>query len=147
MRLGIAEILIKASKLSKNQEKIDFLRQNFSKPLGTVVKYMLDPNVKFMLPEGAPPYKKNDLTGQETRLYSEVRKFYLFLEGCPKNINKIRREAIFIEMLENVDPNDAEFLIAMKDKKLPYKGLSVKLIKEAYPGLIEEEKEVNEQVS
>jgi len=147
MRLGISEILIKASKLSKNQEKIDFLRQNYSQPLGTVIKYMLDPNVKFALPEGAPPYKKNDLTGQETRLYSEVRKLYLFLEGCPKNINKIRREALFIEMLENVDPNDAELLVAMKDKKLPYKGLSVKLVKEAYPGLIEEEKEVNEQVS
>lgn len=147
MRLGISEILIKASKLSKNQEKIEFLRQHYSQPLGTVIKYMLDPNVKFTLPEGAPPYKKNDLTGQETRLYSEVRKLYLFLEGCTKNLNKPRREALFIEMLENVDPNDAELLIAMKDKKLPYKGLSVKLIKEAYPGLIEEEKEVNEQVS
>lgn len=147
MRLGISEILIKASKLSKNQEKIEFLRQHYSQPLGTVIKYMLDPNVKFTLPEGAPPYKKNDLTGQETRLYSEVRKLYLFLEGCTKNLNKPRREALFIELLENVDPNDAELLIAMKDKKLPYKGLSVKLIKEAYPGLIEEEKEVNEQVS
>lgn len=146
MRLGIAEILIKASKLTKNQEKIDFLRQHYSAPLGTVIKYALDPNIEFDLPEGAPPYKKNDLTGQETRLYSEVRKLYLFLKGCPKNLNKIKREALFIEMLENVDPNDAELLIAMKDKKLPYKGFTPKFIKEALPGLLEE-KAVNEQVS
>jgi hypothetical protein len=147
MRLGIAEILNKASKLSKNQEKIEFLRKNYHPALGTIVKYTLDPNVKFILPEGAPPFKRNDLTGQETRLYAEVRKLYLFLEGCTKNLNKVRREALFIELLENVDPNDADLLIAMKDKKWPYKTLSAKLMKEAYPGLIEEEKELNEQVS
>jgi len=147
MRLGIAEILNKASKLSKNQEKIEFLRKNYHPALGTIVKYTLDPNVKFLLPEGAPPFKRNDLTGQETRLYAEVRKLYLFLEGCTKNLNKVRREALFIELLENVDPHDADLLIAMKDKKWPYKTLSAKLMKEAYPGLIEEEKELNEQVS
>jgi len=144
MKLSLSEILEKASKLSKNQEKIDFLRQHFSQPLGIVVKYALDPNIKFVLPEGEPPYKPNDLTGQETRLYSEARKLYLFLDTCTKNINKIRREALFIEMLENVDPKDAKLLIAMKDKKLPYKNLTLKLIKEAYPGLIEEEKEVGQ---
>lgn len=146
MRLSISEILEKASKLSKTQDKIDFLRQHWSQPLGMVIKYALDPNVKFNLPEGAPPYKPNDIVGQETRLYSEARKLYLFLEGSNKNLNKIRREALFIEMLENVDPKDAELLIAMKDKKLPYKNLNVKLFKEAYPGLIEEERKV-EQVS
>lgn len=144
MRLSISEILEKASKLSKNQEKIEFLRQNYSQPLGTVVKYALDPNIKFVLPEGAPPYKPNDLTGQETRLYSEARKLYLFLDTCTKNLPKMRKEALFIEMLENVDPRDAKLLIDMKDKKLPYKGLTLKLIKEAFPGLIEEEKEVEQ---
>lgn len=146
MKLSISEILQKASSISKTQDRIEFLRQNYSKPLGTIVKYALDPNVEFDLPEGAPPYKKNDLTGQETRLYSEVRKLYLFLKGCPKNINKIRREALFIEMLENVDPKDAELLLAMKDKKIPYKGFTVKFVKEAFPGLLEE-KVVYEQVS
>lgn len=144
MRLSISEILEKASKLSKNQEKIEFLRQNYSQPLGMVVKYALDPNIKFVLPEGAPPYKPNDLTGQETRLYSEARKLYLFLDTCTKNLPKMRKEALFIEMLENVDPRDAKLLIDMKDKKLPYKGLTLKLIKEAFPGLIEEEKEVEQ---
>lgn len=146
MRLSISEILEKASKISKTNERIEFLRKNYSPPLGTIIKYALDPNVEFDLPEGAPPYKKNDLTGQETRLYSEVRKFYLFLKGCPKNINKIKREALFIEMLENIDPKDAELLIAMKDKKLPYKGFTAKFVKEAFPGLLEENV-LNEQVS
>jgi len=144
MRLSISEILDKASKLSKNQEKIDFLRQHYSQPLGIVLQYALDPTIKFTLPEGAPPYTANRVPGQETRLYSEARKLNLFLDSCTKNINKIRREALFIEMLENVDPKDAELLIAMKDKKLPYKGLSSKLIKEAFPGLVQEEQKGNE---
>jgi hypothetical protein len=144
MRLGIAEILEKASKLSKSQEKIEFLRQHYSPPLGLIVKYAYDPNIKFVLPEGAPPYKANDIPGQETRLYSEARKLYLFLDTCTKNLPKMRKEALFIEMLENVDPKDAKLLIDMKDKKLPYKNLTVKLMKEAFPGLIEEEKEVGQ---
>lgn len=147
MRLGIAELLEKASKFKKNEEKITFLRQHWSQPLGNIIQATLNPNIRFNLPEGAPPYKKNDLTGQETRLYSEVRKLYLFIEGSKKNLNKVKREALFIEMLEAVDPRDAELLIAMKDKKWPYKGLPVKLIKEAYPGLLQEESTTNEQVS
>lgn len=147
MRLSISEILEKASKLSKNQEKIDFLRQNYNQPLGIVLQHAFDPNIKFVLPEGAPPYTPNKVTGQETRLYSETRKFYLFIDTCTKNINKARKEALFIEMLENVDPKDAILLIAMKDKKLPYKGITAKLIKEAYPGLIKEDQKENEQVS
>jgi hypothetical protein len=72
------------------------------------------------------------------RLFAEIRRLYLFLKGGNPNLTKLRRETLFIELLESVHPSDAKILIAIKDKKLPYKGLTAKLVKEAFPGLIEE---------
>jgi hypothetical protein len=57
----------------------------------------------------------------------------------------VKREALFIQFLEGVDPKDALLIVSAKDKKLPYKGITAKIINQAYPGLIlEKEKEVSE---
>jgi hypothetical protein len=39
-------------------------------------------------------------------------------------------------VLESIHPKEAKVLIAVKDKKLPYKGLTKKLVEEAFPGLL-----------
>jgi hypothetical protein len=46
-----------------------------------------------------------------------------------------RREQLFIELLESVDPGDAKVLIGMKDGKLPYRGMTRKLVADAFPNL------------
>ena len=55
----------------------------------------------------------------------------------------LRRESMFVELLERVDPNDAILILAVKDRKLSYKGLSYKLVKDTWPDLLPdiEEKE------
>lgn len=45
---------------------------------------------------------------------------------------------MFIELLEAIDKHDADMLVHIKDKKLPFKGIDVNIIKEAFPGLIGE---------
>ena len=72
------------------------------------------------------------------RLLAEVRRLYLFIKGGNPNLTKIKREALYIEMLESIHPEDAKLLINIKDKKIPYKGVTLKIIKEAFPNLIEE---------
>jgi len=50
--------------------------------------------------------------------------------------------------LERLDPQDAEMMIAVKDQKLSYKGLTYKLVKDTWPELlpdIEEKQEVVEK--
>jgi hypothetical protein len=59
----------------------------------------------------------------------------LFIEGGNPNLNQIKRESLFISVLENVHPEDAKLLLSMKEKKLPYSGLNSKLILKAFPGL------------
>lgn len=136
MRLGISEILSQADKLSTDQERIDFLRANYSVPLATVLKNIFDTTVVFLLPEGAPPFKPNPYPGQELRLYAENRRLYIFIEGQSPNISRVRREQLFIEILEAVCPEDAQLLISMKDKKTPFSSITGELVNEAFPGLI-----------
>ena len=137
MKLGLAEILKKASDFEKKQEKIEWLHRNDSPALRAILKYAYDPKVKFILPDGAPPYKQNQLPDLQSVLYSELRKLYLFIEGGNPNLKQTRREYLFIQLLENLDKEDAELIVAVKDKKIPYKGITKKFVEEVYPGLLE----------
>lgn len=139
MKLGVSEILKKASEMKDESAKIDWLRRNNSVTLESVLRGAFDASIKWLLPEGTPPYKANDLVDQHHRLYSETRKFYLFIKGGKPDLKQIRRESLYIELLEAVDPEDAKLLLAIKDKKMPYPGITKELVNKAFPGIIKEE--------
>ena len=138
MRLGIFQILEQAAEQKSAADKIAILQQHQGAALYTILKYAYDPSIVWDLPEGKPPYKPCPFPAQEMRLFAEIRRLYLFIKGGNPNLTKLRRESLFIELLESVHPSDAEILVCIKDKKLPYKGITAKLVKEAFPGLIEE---------
>lgn len=134
-RKSISWILDFTSKLPNEEEKIKCLQANNNNAILTILKYAYDPNIKWLLPEGDPPYTPCEYPHQENMLYQEIRRLYLFIEGGNPNLNPLRRESMFIEILQTVDPEDAKLLLAMKDKKLPYKGLNSKIVLKAFPGL------------
>lgn len=140
MRLALFQVLQQTSEQSGTAAKVEFLHKHDSNALRMILKYALDPNIKWDLPDTDPPYKPCDYPGIETRLIAEARRLYLFLEGGNPNLKKIKRESLYIELLESIHPEDAKLLNAVKNKKIPYKGVNVKLINEAFPGLIEEKK-------
>ena len=137
MKLSLSEILKNASEFEKKQDRIDYLMRNNSPALQALLKYAYDDKVKFLLPEGEPPYKPNELPDQEGILYSELRRLYLFIEGGNDNLKPVRREYLFVQLLETVNKEDAKLLIAVKDKKIPYKGITKKFVQELFPGLLE----------
>lgn len=128
---GIADILKNAADQKTKKEKVNVLRKTANGQVLTVLKYTLSPRISWDLPEGAPPYKpanKNmDLQGV---LYAALRKLHYYMPG--NNIRAWKREQMFTQLLEQVDPDDAKLLLAMKDKKLPF-GLTESVIKEAFP--------------
>lgn len=134
-RKSIAWILDFTSKLPNDEEKVKCLQANDNTAIRTVLKYAYDPNIKWALPEGDPPYKPCEYPHQENMLYQEIRRLYLFLEGGNPNLKQVKRESMFIEVLQSVDPEDAKLLLSIKDKKLPYKGLNSKIVLKAFPGL------------
>jgi len=139
MRVGVAEFLEKVGKLKKKEEKIAALQHNDSFVIRTILQGAFDPKIKWALPEGTPPYKPNELVDQENVLIRECRRLVHFVEGGNPGLKQLRRETLFVEMLESVAPKDAILLCAIKDKKLPFKGITVDIVKEAFPGLIADE--------
>lgn len=138
----IASVLEKAASLPTTEAKVEFLRQNDNSAIRTVLKYALDKNVRWLLPKGPAPYKPCPYLDQDGQLYSEARRLYLFVEGGNPNLATFKREMMFIQLLESVHPKDAELLNTIKDKKLPVKGITPKIVNQAFPGLLE-----NEQIS
>lgn len=136
MKLAVSEILEKANTLKTKKERIDYLRSNDNVALRGIIQLALDPKFIWSLPVGAPPYKPFRGVDNEGVLYSEMRRLYIFLEGGHPTLKQMRREQLFIQLLESVTPKDAEMLIAVKDKKLPYKGITRDVIHEAFPGLL-----------
>lgn len=138
MNEGIAETLERISKLKTKQDRIDELskyRDNF--PIKALLDMVYNPKIEFLLPETDPPYtpaeKENDV---QNVLKADVRKMVYFINtDVGKGLRPFKREQIFIEMLEAVDPDDAKLMLSVKNKKLPYKGLTKDIVAKAFPGI------------
>jgi hypothetical protein len=94
-----------------------------------------DPAIEFDLPDSAPPFtpSKWDEAGN---FHQEIKRAQrVFVKGATPGLSKVKIEGLFISTLEYVDKDDAQLLIGMIAKKLPFKSLNEKLIKEALPEL------------
>lgn len=140
MKKSISELLTECSKLPSTKQRVEFLQQNDSLAMRVILQYALDPRIVWNLPPGEPPYKPCEFLDQQARLFQELRKLYLFIKdsGAP-DLPAIKRETLFIQFLEGIDPQDAKMLCSVKDKKLPFKGITVNVINTAFPGLILQE--------
>lgn len=73
---------------------------------------------------------------QHTSLRNEYNKLYNFVKGGNDSLTSIRRETMFIQILEGLHPSEAEILILVKDKKLEEKyKISKEIVSEAYPDI------------
>jgi Family of unknown function (DUF6433) len=135
---SLYEVLEWIGKKRKTQEKIDALRQHDSVPLRVILQGAFDPNVVWLLPPGTPPYKPNELVDQQHILIKEAEKLRYFVKGFHDNLPQTKREVMFIELLERVDPDDAKLLCAIKEKKMPFTGITIEHVTKGLPGLIPE---------
>ena len=138
MALSIPIIFEDIAKAKSITERKKILLEHGSNPIKELLKYAFHPDIKFLLPEGAPPYKTVGSPDEynPTYLYPNIRKLYLFVEGGNEGLTTLRREQLFIQLLEELHPKEAEVVIQVKDKKLKYRGLTYKLVKETFPDLI-----------
>ena len=78
-----------------------------------------------------------DLKRGRTTLRKEWTKLYNFVKGGNDQLNSLRRETMFIQILEGLHPLDAEILCLVKDKKLYDKYKITKAnVAEAYPDIV-----------
>ena len=133
MTPSMSEILKKVESIRSRKDKVAFLKQHYTKAMHEVLAFGYDPRVKWELPEDVPPYTPNPTNESQGMLYNQARKLYLFVQGgTGREVPAYRREQLFIQLLESVDPEDAKLLLAIKEKKIPYKSVTQKLVEEAW---------------
>ena len=132
----VHEIFTKINNAKDKTGKIAILKQFDNQAMRQLLKAAFDPKIKFDLPDGNPPYIKNEAPAgtEHTSLAAEAKKLYHFVVGGNNSINKLKKETMFIQMLEGLHEADAEVLMAIKNKNLnnTYKGLTANLVKETF---------------
>ena len=130
------EIATKINNAKDKTRKLKVLKENDSVPLRQVLKGAFDPNIEWLIPDGDVPYTPNDapLGTDHNILSQDARRLYLFTKGGDNTLSSLKRETIFIQMLEGLSAGEAEFLVTVVNKKVnnKYKGFTANLVKEAF---------------
>jgi hypothetical protein len=139
-----------ASKLRTKELKIEYLREFLTNKemnniyfalMRDIIQGAYHPGVVWLLPKGNLPYRPlMENSDTEYVLYRESKrgKLSLFCKGGVDNLPQARRETLFIQLLESIPPDEAKLLIAVKDKYLPYEGLTYEFFNEVFPGILPE---------
>jgi len=132
----VHEIFTQINNAKDKPKKIEVLKKYDNPAIRQLLKAAFDPKIEWDLPEGNPPYIANEAPAgtEHTSLLSEARKLYHFVKGGNNTINKLKKETMFVQMLEGLQQKDAEVLIAIKNKNLNnvYKGLTASMVKETF---------------
>ena len=137
MKYSISEVLHGCDQLVSETDQVTYLQHYGCDALKAVLKYALDPNVEWLLPIGTPPYTPTTNLDQHGNLYREARKLNLFVKGgMHPTMQQLRRETLFVQFIEGLDPKDASLMCSIKDKILPYKRITPTLVNSAFPGLV-----------
>ena len=140
IRRSISEIINHCSTIKNKSEKVTWLQENTSQPLQVVLKNIYDSRVEFLVPDTPPPWIYNEFENEaKSLLYREARRLNIFVKGGGYDeLNQIKRESLFISLLEDLDNGDADLIANHMISKKPVKGLTKAVINEAFPNLVEE---------
>jgi len=136
-RLLISEILRKVSNAKTKKEKVDLLKKHNTPALRQLMVINFDESIISELPEGDVPYTPNDapVGTDHTRLEQEYRGLYRFFKGGDPRIKSLKRETMFVQLLEGLSSEEAELLVLCKDGRLneKYKRITKAVVSEAFP--------------
>ncbi len=139
-KILVSEILDLVAQADARKDKVEILRKHNSLELRDILKGAFDDTVQFILPKGLPPIDEDEKRKYDkTHLARETKKFRYFVKNGPgEQVNSMRREKMFIDLLYRIDSKEVPLVCHMKDKTLEgvYKGLTKKVVQEAFPGLI-----------
>ena len=161
------EVLDAASKQRSKAKKAEVLQRYKHPSLVTLFVWNYDSSIITLLPEGPVPYGTNrddqNSTGTlssriddavskmsemgstslgsqdqgQASIRAEYKKFYNFCKGGNPSLSNLRRETMFINILEGLHPLEAEILILVKDKNLERKyKISKEVVSTAYPEIV-----------
>ena len=140
----LSEVLTKVHGAKTKAQKIKILKEEDCLALRQICQWSFNPKIESQLPSGTPPYKENDAPEgtEHTLLRTESNGLWHFVKTNGKsadpNLQSTVRERMFIRLLEGLHKDEAKLLCLVKEKKLHrdkeggYKGLSAKVVKDAF---------------
>ena len=134
----IHEILDLVSKQRTNAKRVEILKEYETDALKAILIWNFDDSVISMLPEGPVPYKENEVPigTDHTSLRREFKHLYNFVRGGNDSLSSLRRETMFVQILEGLHPEEAKILCLVKDKELQTKYKITKdIVGDAYPDI------------
>ena len=132
----LTEILQKVSSAKTKKEKIDLLQEYNSQGLRSLLIINYDESLKFLLPEGEVPFTPNDAPAgtEHTRLVHEFKGLYRFFKGGDDSLKGMRREQLFVQLLEGLHADEANMLVSACNKDLQSKYRITKaVVADAFP--------------
>lgn len=153
----ISEVLQRVSNAKTKAEKVKILQEYRSPALTKLLLCNFAKNINFVFPEGRTPFKENSAPKgiDHTRLYTEHRFIDKFIKktvngvtyfGCSNSvrprIQPLKKEQLWVQLLENLHPEEARVMDMVKDKKITdrYKITKQNVI-DAFPELKLQEQE------
>ena len=137
MRLLMHEVLQKVSNAKTKKEKIKLLQEHNTNALRMLLIINFDDSVVSLLPPGDVPYTPNDAPEgtEHTILEKEARLLHHFFKGG-SNVSQVKREQMFVQMLEGLNSGEAEALVKAKDKQIGKRWKITKAcVTEAFPSI------------
>ena len=134
----IHEVLELVNKQRSKAKKVEVLKEYETDALKTIFIWNFDDTVVSMIPEGQVPYKENEVPvgTDHTSLRREFKHLYNFVKGGNDSLSSLRRETMFIQILEGLHPEEAKILCLVKDKALQSKyKINQDIVSEAYPDI------------
>ena len=147
--VSIHEVFEKVANVTKISEKVKVLQSYDTPPIRAVLRGAYDPTIRWLVPSSKPPFEPNDAedwdlapTRLDVAIMNQIKNYVCRLQPdgtWGKGVaieSQTRREQLFIEFVEGLHPTEAEIVFMMINRKLTYKGLTPKLVDQAFPGLI-----------
>ena len=141
---NVVETLEMVDEAKTRDEKREILKSRDNYATRALLQLNFHPDVKWALPKGDVPYKVNDADSTEGSIHFEVKKLNYFVKGGGHDLSMLKRESMYVQLLERVAAKDAKLLISVKDQNLSYKGLSYKLVRDVWPDLLPEVEEMED---
>ena len=134
----IHEILDLVSKQRSKAKKVEILQEYANPALKSLFIWNFDETVVSVIPKGDVPYKENEVPvgTDHTSLRKEYKHLYNFVKGGNDGLSTLRRETMFIQMLEGLHPEEAKILCLVKDKELQTKyKITYDIVAQAFPDI------------
>ena len=127
--------------IEKTKDIISTLKQYGNKysSFTDYLRCVFDKKIQFLLPDGNPPYTPAHPASVPSTWHKKHMDLKYFVKiGVTDDMSQVKREHLFIQLLESIHPEDAVIVCKMVEKKTTTKKLTKKAVMEAFPNLIEE---------